>query len=62
VAPQRLLSFSKMNVPSSVTALGKIIFLRATDPDLLTNALVFFFFGLFLIAYTLKACMCDSKF
>ena len=42
MAPQRLLSFSKMNAPSSVTALGKIIFL--TDPDLLTNALVFFFF------------------
>lgn len=60
MAPQRLLSFSKMNAPSSVTALGKIIFL--TDPDLLTNALVFFFFGLFLIAYTLSACVCDSKF
>lgn len=41
MAPQRLLSFSKMNAPSSVTALGKIIFL--TDPDLLTNAIVFFF-------------------
>ena len=41
MAPQRLLSFSKMNVPSSVTALGKSILL-ATDPDLVTYPLVFF--------------------
>lgn len=54
MAPQRLLSFSKMNVPSSVTALGKIIFLRATDPDLLTNALVFFFWFVSDCIYTIS--------